>query len=660
MANDLNKMIFILEAQNEKLIKKLDESTRAVDKFKKQTAESSAAVTSSMQNMLAGFLSVGAIVGFTKRVIEATAEQEKLDRQFQRVAGSQQQANATLKQFNDLAKQTPASVDQLTAAFVGLKQKGLDASSGALLSYSNLAAAFGVSLEQTSQAVESAAQGRTMALKQFGIVAKAEGDSLAVTFEGVTTRIKNDGADIQRYLQDIGRTRYAGEAQKEADTMAGVMNKLSENIGDLFEQNGENVGRFKDSLKDLNATISDPKFKESFDILAGIAIDATGKMLNFVSTTVGLFQYLGEGMAAAIGGPAIDDLVRINDELDRAQHRLGVLTTAQEANSEKSGFFVELDRKNRAEQIAQLEAQIAKYKQMIEYSEAGARAQQAAGASGGVTYTPDGEIMGTGAGGGEGEESIAVQKAAKEAEKLAEIGQQKLERVMEELATEQELINEAYAAREEIILANTEEGSELQFELLVKNNERREAEIARHQDKITKLETKAMTDRQKFEAMTMTQRTQQVIGSLLQMTEGIAQHSKTAFKINKVAGVANAVVNTALAISKALSAYPPPLSFAMAAAAGAAGFAQVAAIKGTEYGGGGGGTTPSAAGGVPTVNSQPIGGSAADVTQVGKQAQVINISFDSRITDTGAIRRFIENEFNEALGDGVKINAVLR
>jgi len=231
---------------------------------------------------------------------------------------------------------------------------------------------------------------------------------------------------------------------------------------------------------------------------------------------------------------------------------------------------------------------------------------------------------------------------------------------MRDLATEQELINEAYAAREEIILANTEADSELQYELLVKNNEKREAEINRHQQAITKLETKAMTDRQKFEAMTMQQRTQTVINALIQMTQGIAQHSKTAFKINKVAGVANAVINTALAISKALSAYPPPLSFAMAAAAGAAGLAQVSAIKGTEYGGGGGGTTPSAAGAAPTVNGQPVGGASADVTQITQRQQVINISFDSRITDTGAIRRFIEGEFAEALGDGVKINAAIR
>lgn len=55
----------------------------------------------------------------------------------------------------------------------------------------------------------------------------------------------------------------------------------------------------------------------------------------------------------------------------------------------------------------------------------------------------------------------------------------------------------------------------------------------------------------------------------------------TIFKGNKAASIAAAVINTAVAITKALSAYPPPWSFAMAALQAAAGAAQIAAIKST-------------------------------------------------------------------------------
>ena len=48
---------------------------------------------------------------------------------------------------------------------------------------------------------------------------------------------------------------------------------------------------------------------------------------------------------------------------------------------------------------------------------------------------------------------------------------------------------------------------------------------------------------------------------------------------NKAVAYASAIINTAQAVSKALSAYPPPLSFAMAALQSAAGLAEVLTIK---------------------------------------------------------------------------------
>ena len=43
------------------------------------------------------------------------------------------------------------------------------------------------------------------------------------------------------------------------------------------------------------------------------------------------------------------------------------------------------------------------------------------------------------------------------------------------------------------------------------------------------------------------------------------------FEANKVAGIANAIVNTAAGVTKALEAYPPPFNFGMAAMVAAAG-----------------------------------------------------------------------------------------
>jgi hypothetical protein len=72
---------------------------------------------------------------------------------------------------------------------------------------------------------------------------------------------------------------------------------------------------------------------------------------------------------------------------------------------------------------------------------------------------------------------------------------------------------------------------------------------------------------------------------------------QTLFGENKAVAIAMAVINTAQAITAALAQYPPPLSFAMAAAQAAAGAAQIAVIASSKPGnsrapsvkGGGGG-----------------------------------------------------------------------
>jgi hypothetical protein len=65
----------------------------------------------------------------------------------------------------------------------------------------------------------------------------------------------------------------------------------------------------------------------------------------------------------------------------------------------------------------------------------------------------------------------------------------------------------------------------------------------------------------------------------MQFASDVASSLTTIFKGNKAASIAAAIINTAVAITKALSAYPPPWSFAMAALQAAAGAAQIAAIK---------------------------------------------------------------------------------
>lgn len=149
-----------------------------------------------------------------------------------------------------------------------------------------------------------------------------------------------------------------------------------------------------------------------------------------------------------------------------------------------------------------------------------------------------------------------------------------------------------------------------------------------------------------FEKKTAAEKSQSVLGELASMTAGVAQHSKQMFKLNKLAAIGNAVINTAQAVTKALASYPPPISFAMAAAQAAAGVAQISAIKSATFTGGGGGTTPSASGSTATVNGQPAEDKPSSV--------LINIRGEGERFSRSQVRELVE-QINEAHKDGARL-----
>jgi hypothetical protein len=67
----------------------------------------------------------------------------------------------------------------------------------------------------------------------------------------------------------------------------------------------------------------------------------------------------------------------------------------------------------------------------------------------------------------------------------------------------------------------------------------------------------------------------------------VTSHMRQLFGKNKAANIAAAIMDTYAGATKALAAYPPPLSFAFAAATVASGLAQVANIRAQSFEGGG-------------------------------------------------------------------------
>jgi hypothetical protein len=173
------------------------------------------------------------------------------------------------------------------------------------------------------------------------------------------------------------------------------------------------------------------------------------------------------------------------------------------------------------------------------------------------------------------------------------------------------------------------------------------------QDRLNEIRKRGMTEQERFSEMSFRNQAKTVATALSQMTQSVTRESKAMFNINKAAALADAVMNTSAGITMALRTYPPPLSFLMAAAQGAAGFAQINAIRSQQFG---------SATAAPSVSATtPVGATATSPTGMGggggggSSGQVVTINLTGEIFGREQVRGLI-GQINEAISDG----AVLR
>lgn len=154
-----------------------------------------------------------------------------------------------------------------------------------------------------------------------------------------------------------------------------------------------------------------------------------------------------------------------------------------------------------------------------------------------------------------------------------------------------------------------------------------------------------------FVMMSSKEQAETVLGEMINMTAGVAQHSRTMFKINKVAAIANAIMDAHAGAARTMREYPYPINVGLAALSYAAGLARVQAIRSTSFAGGGGGSTPSAAGTVPTINDNPL----TPTAEPARQATNVTINLgDAPVFSQDAVRSLLDS-INEALGDGARL-----
>ena len=186
---------------------------------------------SSAFGSLASAAAVGAtgaaLYGITKRTEDFIANLTIM-------TGSLENAESAFDALNQFARETPYTLDQSINAFVKLKALGLDPSERAMRSYGNTASAMGKDLMQMIEAVADASTFEFERLKEFGIKTKQQGDQVSFTFRGVTTTVKKNSEEIQKYLMNIGETDFSGAMTTKMDTLTGKSSNLRQSFDDLL------------------------------------------------------------------------------------------------------------------------------------------------------------------------------------------------------------------------------------------------------------------------------------------------------------------------------------------------------------------------------------------------------------------------------------------
>ena len=228
--------------------------------------------------------------------------------------------------------------------------------------------------------------------------------------------------EIRKKSDEFGATVSSKTAQAAAD----FNDKLTETkaaIGGVFLGLAEDL---LPTLTDLATQISSPQFRDGFGAIVTGAVNAAAAVANLISATGNLVKLVAESAAASVSGPAIGDVVRLDDRLSNLQNQRDSKVRARGGN-------------DTANDIKQLDELIAKTKLLINLSQPdAATTEPAATATPGRTKGKDDILAGL----------KALRDEADAEKKRAEAGKKRSESSREQvrLAKEQQKIDEDRAA----------------------------------------------------------------------------------------------------------------------------------------------------------------------------------------------------------------------
>lgn len=503
----------------------------------KKTESATDSLTGAFKKLAGPILAVVSATEALNKLVEVQRQFDVLNAGLITATGSAEKASVAFDALQDFATKTPYDLAQAVDGFNKLVNLGLTPSEKALMSYGNTASAMGKDLNQMIEAVADAATGEFERLKEFGIKAKNNGDTIAFTFQGVTESVKNNAADIETYLMKLGEVNFAGAMEQRMDTLDGAFANLGDawdmlflnisksGIGSLIEEQVRMAGDALGELNDMFASGQMDAYLEASGIAwSGWADDITQSIdivTGWLSDAFDAWQKDSEatGKGMYLGFKEFPAEVRAYFQEAATEVAAHLANMAAQATHFKDTIKAIFTDDTWEEATARYDAQIAANNQAYQDSLADIKAEKDAtiGATNekieaGKKLREEWEKQRearlkaaedrlaqfkVGGSGGSSGATGGVDKAAAAAAKKQKT---EFDNLRASLLTEEEAIQASYDKRKAIIEKNTADGSALREDLMKRLDKDREEDLQKYQEnrdkEFTALKTQLMGEEQ--------------------------------------------------------------------------------------------------------------------------------------------------------------------
>ena len=287
--------------------KSVDKAKSDYTKFSKNIKKENSLINKNLGSLKTALAAVGVGVGLSKVTSELSDMEKKVSALSGAVGGDLLQARVMFDDLNELSRQLPQSFDDITKSALNLSKVGLTADEDTLKAISQIAVGTGKDMSSVSDTFSKAVLGQTKSLKELGIVAVDNGNTISATFKGQTVEVGKTTQEMSAYLQTFAKENYGATLDYQMQGITGTLKNVGDAWGDLFRQVGESgLGEvIKTSLDILYQSVdkltsfiaNNTAFNEFFDGLNRFIVEAVEGISSFTDFVSESFNEMKTGFS---------------------------------------------------------------------------------------------------------------------------------------------------------------------------------------------------------------------------------------------------------------------------------------------------------------------------------------------------------------------------